>query len=303
MEAHQKYLDPATLAKLNGLDLKARLIVEGYVSGLHKSPFRGFSIEFAEHREYVAGDDLRYVDWKVFGKSDRIYLKQYEEETNFACWFLVDTSESMTYRSDQAAVSKLEYARYVAAALSYIVLQQQDAVGLATFDRGVRSFVRAATQPAHLKQLCHVMESDGTGSDTALGPILHELAERIKQRGVVVLLSDLFDDVEALMMGLKHLRHRRHEVIVLQIIDPAEQDFPFLDPTLFRGLEGLPELMTEPRALKAAYQREFEQFLSDVRGGCRDLHMDHMVLRTDQPLDLALRTFLSARARRKQGAR
>jgi len=303
MEAHQRYLDPATLAKLNGLDLKARLIVEGYVSGLHKSPFRGFSIEFAEHREYVPGDDLRYVDWKVFGKSDRIYLKQYEEETNFACWFLVDTSESMSYRSEGTPLSKLDYARHVAAALSYLVLNQQDAAGLATFDRGVRSFVRAATQPTHLKQLCHVMDADGTGDDTALGPILHELAERIRQRGVVVLLSDLFDDVEALQLGLKHLRHRRHEVIVLQVIDPAEQDFPFADPTLFKGLEGLPELMTEPRSLREAYQREFEHFLGEVRGLCRDLHMDHVVLRTDQPLDLALRTFLSARSRRRQTAR
>lgn len=303
MEAHQRYLDPATLAKLNGLDLKARLIVEGYVSGLHKSPFRGFSIEFAEHREYVPGDDLRYVDWKVFGKSDRIYLKQYEEETNFACWFLLDTSESMSYRSDGAALSKLDYARHVAAALSYLVLNQQDAVGLATFDRGVRSFVRAAAQPTHLKQLCHVMETDGTGDDTALGPILHELAERIRQRGVVVLLSDLFDDVEALRLGLKHLRHRRQEVIVLQVIDPAEQDFPFADPTLFKGLEGLPELMTEPRSLREAYQREFEGFLGEVGALCRDLNMDHVLLRSDQPLDLALRTFLSARARRRQPAR
>ncbi|RPI89616.1 MAG: DUF58 domain-containing protein [Planctomycetaceae bacterium] len=303
MDSHQKYLDPQTLSKLGGLDLKARMIVEGYVSGLHKSPFRGFSIEFAEHREYVPGDDLRYVDWKVFGKSDRIYLKQYEEETNFACWFLLDTSESMTYRSEGAAVSKLQYAQYVAAALSYLVLQQQDAVGLATFDRGVRSFVRASSQPAHLKQLCHVMDVDGGGADTALGPILHELAERIRKRGVVVLISDLFDDVPALLLGLKHLRHRRHEVIVLQVIDPAEQDFPFLDPTLFKGLEGLPELMTDPRALKTGYQQEFEQFLDAVRGGCRNLHMDHTLLRTDQPLDLALRTFLSSRARRKQSAR
>lgn len=299
MEAYQKYLDPQTLSKLSGLDLKARLIVEGYVSGLHKSPFRGFSIEFAEHREYVPGDDLRYVDWKVFGKSDRIYLKQYEEETNFACWFLLDTSESMTYRSEGSAVSKLQYAQYVAAALSYLVLHQQDAVGLATFDRTVRSFVRASSQPAHLKQLCHVMDVDGGGADTALGPILHELAERIRKRGVVVLLSDLFDDVPALLMGLKHLRHRRHEVIVMQVIDPAEQDFPFLDPTLFRGLEGLPELMTDPRALRTAYQHEFNRFLDDVRHGCRDLHMDHVLLRTDQPLDLALRTFLTSRARRQ----
>jgi|688.fasta_scaffold152797_1 uncharacterized protein (DUF58 family) len=303
MDAHQKYLDPATLARLGGLELKARQIVEGFVSGLHKSPFRGFSIEFAEHREYVPGDDLRYVDWKVFGKSDRYYLKQYEEETNFSCWFLLDTSESMAYRSEGAALSKLDYARHLAAALSYLVLQQQDAVGLATFDRQVRSFVRPSAQMSHLKQVCHVMEGDQPGVDTALGPILHELAERIRQRGVIVLLSDLFDDVEAVLLGLKHLRHRRHEVIVLQVIDPAEEDFPFIDPTLFKGLESLPSLMTEPRALREAYCREFGAFLDGVRGGCRDLQFEHTVCRTDQPLDLALRTFLSARSRRRSGAR
>ena len=153
MEAVQKYLDPRTLAELQGLELKARKIVEGYVSGLHKSPYHGFSIEFAEHREYVPGDDLRYVDWKVFGKSDRFYLKQYEEEKNIACYFLLDTSESMRYRSEQAPVSKLEYGRYIAAALSYLILKQQDAVGLATYDNTVRNFVRAGSHPSHLKQL------------------------------------------------------------------------------------------------------------------------------------------------------
>jgi uncharacterized protein (DUF58 family) len=158
VENYQKYLNPQTLSKLQGLDLQARLIVEGYVSGLHKSPYHGFSVEFAEHREYVPGDDLRYVDWKVFGKTDRYYLKQYEEETNFACYLLLDTSESMRYKSDLAAVSKLEYAQYIAAALAYLVLQQQDAVGVATFDRAVRHFVRASAQPSHLKQICHVLE-------------------------------------------------------------------------------------------------------------------------------------------------
>src|SRR6185312_15290100 len=150
-------LEPQTLAQLHGLELRARKIVEGYVAGLHRSPYRGFSNEFAEHREYAQGDDLRYVDWKVFGKSDRFYLKQYEEETNFACHFLLDTSESMLYRSEQAAVSKLEYAQFTAAALSYLVLQQRDAVGLATFDTAVRNFVRPSSHPSHLKQLCHVM--------------------------------------------------------------------------------------------------------------------------------------------------
>ncbi|MFN0050642.1 MAG: DUF58 domain-containing protein [Planctomycetales bacterium] len=298
MENYQKYLQPETLSQLHGLELQARLIVEGYVSGLHKSPYHGFSIEFAEHREYAPGDDLRYVDWKVFGKSDRFYLKQYEEETNYACHFLLDTSESMLYRSEKAAVSKLAYAQYVTCALAYLVLQQQDAVGLATFDTGVRHFIRASSHPSHLKQLCHVMDGASAEGETSLGPILHDLAERIRKRGLVVIVSDLFDDVPALMLGLKHLRHRRHEVLVLQVIDPAEQDFPFVDPTLFKGLERLPEQLTEPRSLRQAYQREFERFLTELERGCRELHMDYARLRTDQPLDVALRSFLSARASR-----
>jgi uncharacterized protein (DUF58 family) len=296
VQSYQKYLHPRTLAELKGLELKARMIVEGYVAGLHKSPYHGFSIEFAEHREYVQGDDLRYVDWKVFGKSDRFYLKQYEEETNFACYFLLDTSESMLYQSERAPVSKLAYAQYVCAALSYLILKQQDAVGLATYDNAVRNFVRAASHPSHLKQLCHVMDISGARGETSMGPIFHDLAERIKKRGLVIVLSDLFDDVPALALGLKHLHHRRHEVLVLQVIDPAEQDFPFQDPTLFKGLEGLPEQLTEPRSLRSAYRREFDNFLKEVRRGCRDLHMDYTVLRTDMPLDVALRTFLSSRA-------
>ena len=269
MEDYRKYLNPQTLAELKGLELKARMIVEGYVSGLHKSPFHGFSVEFAEHREYVPGDDLRYVDWKVFGKTDRYYLKEYEEETNFACYLLLDTSESMRYRSEQAAVSKLEYARYVAAAIGYLVVQQQDAVGLATFDSTVSHFVRAASLPTHLKQILHVIEECPAAGESAIGPILHELAERIRKRGLVIILSDLFDDVDSMMLGLKHFRHRRHDVSVMQIVDPAEQDFPFDSPTLFRGLEGLPEQMTDPRSLRRAYQREFEDFLLRVRRGCR----------------------------------
>lgn len=298
VESYQRFFNPQTLARLEGLELQARQIVEGFVSGLHQSPYHGFSIEFAEHREYVQGDDLRYVDWKVFGKTDRFYLKQYEEETNFSCYTLLDTSESMLYRSDAAPVSKLHYAQFVAAALSYLVLRQQDAVGLATFDNQVRNFIRASSQPAHLKQLCHVMEQAPASGESSIGPILHDLAERLKRRGLVLIISDFFDDVDQILLGLKHFRHRRHEVVVLQIIDPAEQDFPFRDPTLFRGLEGGPETMTDPRALKSAYQREFESFLLAIRRGCREMHMDHLLLRTDAPLEIVLSQFLSSRSNR-----
>jgi uncharacterized protein (DUF58 family) len=294
----RKYFDPQTLAKLTGLDLKARLIVEGYVAGLHKSPYSGLSVEFAEHREYAPGDDVRYVDWKVFGKTDRFYLKRFEEETNFACHLLLDASESMSYRSKGAAVSKLEYAQYVAAALAHLVIRQQDAIGLSTFNTSVTKFLGPSSQPAHLKQLVHLMEHTPAGGETALGPIFHDLAERIRKRGLVIILSDLFDDVGTLLSGLKHFRHRRHDVSVMQVIDPAEQDFPFEDPTRFRGLEGLPEQNAEPRALRRAYQAEFESFLKQVRGMCGDLQMDYVLLRTDRPLDIALRSFLTRRMQR-----
>src|SRR5271170_6574109 len=199
VESSPKFLDPRTLAKIDGLELRARLIVEGYVSGVHRSPFHGFSIEFAEHREYVQGDDLRYVDWKVFGKTDKYYLKQYEEETNLVSYLLLDTSESMSFRSDQAALSKLEYAQSAAAALAFLVLQQQDSVGLVTFDREIRALVRASSNPSHLKQLLHVMEQTAAERKTQTGPIFHDLAERLKKRGVVAIFSDLFDDVRSLL--------------------------------------------------------------------------------------------------------
>lgn len=295
MENSQKYLDPAVLAKLEGLDLKARLIVEGYVSGVHKSPYHGFSVEFAEHREYSQGDDLRYVDWKVWGKTDKFYLKQYEEETNLVAYLLLDTSESMRYKSETAPVSKLEYAQYIAASLAYLILQQQDSVGLATFDREIRHFMRASSNPTQLKQLFHVMDETVPERKTETGPIFHELAERLKHRGVVVILSDLFDDVASMMAGLKHFRHRRHEVILFHVLDAAELDFPFQETTLFKGLEELPEILTEPRALRKAYLREFEAYLRDLKKGCRLHHMDYILLRTDQRLDIALSSFLARR--------
>jgi uncharacterized protein (DUF58 family) len=291
-------LDPQTLAKLSGLELRARSIVEGYVAGAHRSPFHGFSVEFAEHREYVPGDDLRFVDWKAFGKTDRIYLKQYEEETNLVCYLLLDVSESMTYRSDDAAMSKLDYARTVAASLAYLVLQQQDGVGLTTFDSEVRALIRPSAHPTHLKAMLHAMETTPTNTKTSLGPILHDLAERFKKRGVVVVLSDMFDDVASLVAGLKHLRHRRHEVILFHVLDPAEEDFPFRNLTMFKGLEGLPEVLVDPQALRKAYLDEFHRFVREVKNGCHARQIDYVPLRTDRPLDLALSTYLAARRNR-----
>lgn len=295
MENSPKYFDPRTLAKLEGLELRARQIVEGYVSGVHRSPYHGFSVEFAEHREYVPGDDTRHVDWKVWGKTDKYYLKQFEQETNLICYLVLDTSESMRYRSDAAGLSKLEYAQCIAAALASLVLNQQDSVGLVTFNDEIRSFVRPAGSPAHLKELLHAMEQSAAEKKTATGRILHELAERFKKRGLVVVLSDLLDDVAEILAGLRHLRHCRHDVIIMHTLDAAELDFPFRNTMLFKGLEQLPEVVADPRSLRKAYLAELSHFTRALRDGCRSQSIDYLLLRTDQPLDVALSAYLSQR--------
>src|SRR3954464_12520425 len=287
VENYQKYLNPQTLASLEGLDLQARLLVEGYVAGMHPSPYHGFSVEFAEHREYVPGDDIRHVDWKVWSKTDKLYLKQYEEGTNLLLYLLLDTSESMSYASAQNW-SKLRFAQFVAASLGYMVLQQQDSVGLAVFDDMVRRYLKPAGQPTHLKELIYLMDSSPARQKSDLSVVFHDLAERFKKRGVVAIFSDLFDDVPKVLAGLKHFRPRRHEVIVFHILAPAELDFPFRDTTLFKGLEGMPEILTEPHALRRACQAEIGAFLADLKKGCRMVDIDYVPIRTDQDLDSAL---------------
>ncbi len=301
MENSPQYLDPRVLARLRGLQLRARMIVEGYVSGLHRSPYQGFSIEFAEHREYAPGDDLRYVDWKVFGRTDRVYVKQFEEETNQICYLLLDTSESMRYQSADAPMSKLEYAQCAAAALAYLILHQQDSAGLVTFDREVRALVRPSGNPSHLKQLLHVMQESVAERKTDSGPIFHDLAERFKKRSLVVILSDLFDDVDSMMAGLKHFRHKRHDVILFHVLDPAELDFRFQKITLFRGLEQLPAVAVDPRALRKAYLRELDAYVRRLKKGCRMHRIDYVQMRTDQSLELVLSSYLSSRMTRVRG--
>lgn len=295
MSDPQRLLDSQMLARLQQLPLRARSIVEGYVSGLHRSPYHGFSVEFAEHREYVPGDDLRRLDWKVFGRTDKYYLKQFEEETNLVCHLVLDVSESMSYRSAAAAMSKLEYAQRAAAALAYLVLHQQDSVGLIAFDDEIRTMLRASGNPSHLKDILRAIEDVSARRKTSTGPILHDLAERIKKRGIVIVLSDLFDDLEAMMTGLKHLRHRRHEVIVLHVLDPAEIEFPFEEITLFQGMEGPAEALVDPRALRNAYLQEFHRYLHELKRGCREQAIDYVPMRTDQSLEVALSSYLASR--------
>jgi uncharacterized protein (DUF58 family) len=297
MDDPQRYLDPVALAKVRNLELQARLIVEGYLSGMHKSPYHGFSVEFAQHREYVPGDDLKHLDWKVFSRTGRFYLKQYEEETNLACWMLVDASESMRYGS--GPVSKYDYAAMSAAALAYLVLHQQDSAGLATFDDQVRRILKPSSQPSLLKQVANVL-NEGPGRErTRLGPIFHDMAERVTRRGIVMVFSDLFDEPEDVLTGLMHLRHKRHEVVVFHVLDRAEEEFPFQESTLFRGLEQLPDLLTDPRSLRDGYLQQLQAFTTELEQGCRAQNIDFVRLRTDRPLGLALSTYLAHRLARK----
>jgi uncharacterized protein (DUF58 family) len=291
-------IDPQALAKVRSLRVRARHIVEGYVAGVHRSPYQGFSIEFAEHREYVPGDDLRYVDWKVFGKSDKVYLKRFQDETNLRCYLAVDVSASMTYRGPQAPLSKLEYAQSVAAALAWLVLRQQDAVGLVLFDDEIRALIRPAGQPGHLDHVLTTLEAASpAGRQTAAGAALHALAQRWSKRGLVVVLSDLFDELSSLATGLKHLRYRRHDVVVLQVLDPAELEFPFRGPIEFVGLEGESRVPTDPQRIRAAYQQELAAHLRAVERICRSQQIDYYRVRTDQPVDAVLTHVLAQRQR------
>ena len=288
-----RYLDPKVLGKLERLDLKARLIVEGFISGLHKSPFHGFSVEFAQHREYVPGDDLRRIDWKVFARSDRHYIKEYEEETNLVAYVMVDISESMRYGSGE--LSKLHYGCYVAASLIYLMLNQRDSVGLVLFDDRVRRVIRDSSNPGHRLQLFDALESIRPEGRTEFGQVLDHMMGQMRRRGMVVLISDLLGDPDRLLAGLKHLRHRRHEVIVLHVLDAAELTFPFRELTLFKGMEGYPQLFTEPRALRDAYLDELGRFSQRIRHECLDHRIDYQLLNTSDPLDVALSSYLATR--------
>ncbi len=292
----QKYLEPLALAKVRSLELQARLIVEGYLSGMHKSPYHGFSVEFAQHREYVPGDDIKHVDWKVYGRTGRFYLKQYEEETNLVCWLLVDTSESMRYGS--GPVSKYDYACMSAAAMAYLTLHQQDSIGFVTYDNQVRTFLKPSSQPTRLKEMVNQMNR-GCGADkTSLEPIFHDLAERINRRSILVILSDFFDEPSQILAGLKHLRYKRHEVVVFHVMDPAELEFPFQEATLFLGMEEYPELLTDPRGLRDGYLQQVTSFLTELQRGCRAQDIDYVQLRTDTNLGVALSGYLAHRLAR-----
>jgi uncharacterized protein (DUF58 family) len=293
----RRYLDPAVVARLSHLDVRARLVVEGFIAGMHRSPFHGFSVEFAEHRPYMPGDPLKNLDWKVLAKSDRYLVKQYTEETNLRCHLLLDLSGSMGFQSARASLSKFEYARSLAAALAYLMLGQQDAVGALLFSDRQQGFVPARAVRSHLDILLKALAAGAPQGRTLLGPSLHELAERIKRRGLVVLLSDLMDKPEDVLAGLQHFRHRHHEVIVFHILDPDEIEFPFHDTATFVDMESGERLTTEPWEIGARYRERLEAWRERYRRACRERRIDYVPLDTRTPFDRALLAYLEKRAK------
>jgi len=301
MQSNQLRTDlitPALLAGLGTLELRARTLVEGLVSGMHRSPYRGFSVEFTEHRKYSQGDDLKHLDWKVFARNDKYYVKQYEQETNLRMLLVLDASESMNYRSEPKGLSKYQYASVMAAALAHLVLDQADAVGLMLFDDRPGRLVRASNRHGQYRALIQEMDRAPGSGKTRIRHVLDALAELLPQRHLVVLLSDLLDDPEDVLRGLRHLKHRRHEPLILQVLDHAEIEFPFTERSRFVGLEGIAPIVADPRALRARYLEEMKRYTDRLRRGCHDLRADYGRFDTHNPLDAGLSAFLAARAGR-----
>lgn len=292
----ERFIRPEVLSRIANLELLARGVVEGFVSGLHRSPYKGFSVEFAEYRPYTPGDDAMHVDWKLYGRTDRLYVKEFEEETNTSLHLLVDVSRSMSYGS--ADVSKLQYAFYLAASLAYFIIRQRDAVGLTLFDRDIVRRIPPRSTSSHLHRLLTELEQAEAGAATDLAKPLHLLADGIKRRGFVVLISDLLGDPEALADGLKHFRFNGHEVIVFHLIDPQEAAFQFEDLIEFEDLETGEKLLLDAETARAIYLENLDRFRERVERECGVLGIDYEAVTTDQPLDFALFEYLAARRKR-----
>lgn len=319
---YRKYLNPSVISKLSTLELKAKFVVEGFIAGLHKSPFHGFSVEFAEHRQYMPGDDLKYLDWKVLGRTDRYYIKQFEEETNLKSYIILDASKSMSFKSSDPAysilspfkrifrkkedlkipenkevISKLEYATYLAASLSVLMNFQKDAVGLVVYDEDVKTYIPPKATSQNLKLiLTHLTNLQGSG-ETNTAASLNSIAERIKRRGLVIIFSDLFDDQQKVINSLKHFRYKRNEVIVFQILDPIEMSFAIDSPTIFKDMETNKEMLSQPLSIIQSYKEAVKKFIDTYKTACRANNIDFTLLSTETPFDSALLQYLNKRKR------
>jgi uncharacterized protein (DUF58 family) len=294
-------LDPETINRAEALGLHARYVVEGYMAGEHKSPFRGFAIEFTQHREYVPGDDIRHLDWKVLGRTDRYYLKQYEQETNYVAHVVLDGSESMKYgsvgRPHGATVTKLQYGKMLAACLSYLILHQRDAVAVGVFDTAMRNFVPRTGNLASIHNIMSTLAAFDPTAQTNIGAVLHALAGQIKRKGITILISDLFDDEERILDGIRHIRFGGGEVIVFHVMDPYELEFPFSGMVEFDGLEATDKVLTRPREIRKSYLREVEAFRTKLREGCERQNTHYQLVNTAHPLQEVLCGYLAFRLR------
>jgi uncharacterized protein (DUF58 family) len=293
-------LDPKVLAKISKMELVAHQVMDGYVQGMHRSPHIGFALDFAQHRQYVPGDDIKRIDWRAFAKHERYYIKQYEVSTNLRANLVLDASGSMAYRGEHDPLSKFRYGQYLAACLAYLVLHQQDSVGLITFDTKVRDFIPPRSTPAQLMRVLHTLDKTRSEKESAIAPLLHEVAERIDRRGMVIIISDLFDEAEPLIQALHHLRHKRHEVILLHTMAHDEMEFPFRKWSLFENLEKSDDrLRLDPATMRSIYLENVANHLRAVRDAANKLKISHLLLDTSKPFDDALMAYLARRMGKK----
>ncbi|MDI6809085.1 MAG: DUF58 domain-containing protein [Candidatus Eisenbacteria bacterium] len=290
----RKYLDPKIVSQLEKLDLKARLVVEGFITGLHRSPYQGFSVEFAEHRQYMPGDPIRHIDWKVYGKTDRFYVRRFEEETNLKAYLLLDTSRSMQFASP-GQITKLEYGKYLAASFSYLMMMQQDSVGVLLFSDRVGKYLPPRSTKTHLRTILRELEWTKASSTTNIAECLHLLAERIRRRGLIILISDLLDKPERVLTALKHFRHRKHEVVVFHILDPYELEFSYPEEAEFVDMETGRGITTHPLEIAQGYQARLKEWTNIYMRTCRENLIDYHLIDTSTPFDRALIGYLKKR--------
>ncbi|MBN2410404.1 DUF58 domain-containing protein [candidate division KSB1 bacterium] len=295
LQDFKKFLKPEAVSRLGNMNLVARLVVEGFITGLHRSPYHGFSVEFAEYRQYMPGDDIRHIDWKVYGKTDRFYVKQFEEETNLKSYILLDSSASMSYSSHQ--ITKFQYATYMAAALTYLMLKQRDSVGLVTFAQKIKKYLPPRSVNTYLSVILQQLQKTRVSSTTNIAETFHQMAERINRRGLIIVLSDLMDNPEKVISGLKHFRHKKHEIIVFHILDPLERTFDFKHDSTFIDLESGEKLATQPWHIRTEYRKLVNNFIETYKSQCLANRIDYVLIDTMQDFDRVLLQYLIKRKR------
>lgn len=287
------YFDPKLLARIDGLKIRAKHVVDGYLAGTHRSPYRGFSIEFSEHREYAPGDDTRYLDWKILGRTDKLYVKQFEDETNLVSYSVLDASESMNYPShSRDELTKFEYSSILATAINWLVLRQLDSVSLSVVDESIQATIPPSSKGSQIQEVLQVLSQAKLSGRTSLGPLLRQLDQRYLRRGIYFIFSDFFDDLDQLRDALSTLRRKKHGVTCIQVLADSEVDFPFDRPSRFLGLEGKPTVQADPIRLRDSYLEEMERFLSRTEAMCRSLGAHHHLIKTSTPFDLAISNIL-----------